>query len=128
MKQWKLYSALFLIFLAGLITGAVGTGLYNRQRQESLQRGGYPTVIRNIILDRLTRELGLEAGQRREVETVILETQAGLKELRNRYRPEAEALIAQGIVKMKGRLSAGQQARLDQLIAQERQRRTANGK
>jgi hypothetical protein len=116
LKRWKLYSALLLIFLAGLVTGAVGTGLYDRQRQESLHRGDYPTVIRNIILERLTRELVLEAGQRREVETVILETQAGLKDLRNRYRPEAEALIAQGIVKMKGRLSAGQQVRLDQLV------------
>lgn len=123
MKQWKIFSALSLIFLAGLVTGAVVTGLYEKHRYESLRQGDYPTAIRKVIMENLIRELHLKPEQQREMEAIIKETQSGLKELRRKYGPEAETLIAQGMVKMKGQLTPEQQSRLDQLHAQAKQRR-----
>jgi hypothetical protein len=124
LKKWKIVIALCLIFLAGLVVGAAITGLYDKHRYESLREGDYPAVVRKMIMKTLARELSLNAGQQREIEAIVKETQAGLKELRKRYGPEAEILIAQGLVKMKGSLTPEQQSRLDRLHAQGKQHRS----
>ena len=97
LKQWKILSALSLIFLAGLVTGAVVTGLYDKHRYESLHQGEYPAAIRKVVMETLARELSLNTGQRREIEAIVKETQAGLKELRMRYGPEAEIAIPDSV-------------------------------
>lgn len=110
------------------MTGAAITGLYDKHRHESLRQGDYPSAVRKMIMEMLTRELSLNTEQQREIEAIVKETQTGLKELRKRYGPEAEILIAQGLVKMKGRLTPEQQSRLDQLHAQGKQRRDLQAK
>jgi hypothetical protein len=126
LKEWKteIFGALSLIFLAGLVTGVVVTSLYDKHRYESLHQGDYPAAIRKVIMETLTKELSLNTGQQREIEAIVQETQSGLKELRKKYGPEAETLIAQGVVKMKDQLTAEQQARFDQLQAKAKQRRS----
>ena len=128
MKKWKIVSALSLIFLGGLVIGAAITGLYDKHRYESLRQGDYPSAVRKMIMEMLIRELSLNTEQQREIEAIVKETQAGLKELRKRYGPEAEILIAQGLVKMKGSLTPEQQSRLDRLHAQGNQRRSLQAK
>jgi len=128
LKKWKIVSALSLIFLAGLVTGAAITGLYDKHRHESLRQGDYPSAVRKMVMEMLTRELSLNTEQQREIEAIVKETQTGLKELRKRYGPEAEILIAQGLVKMKGGLTPEQQSRLDQLHARGKQRRDLQAK
>jgi Spy/CpxP family protein refolding chaperone len=73
-------------------------------------------------LDRLATELNLTAAQKLQVEAIMAEQHAARRAMHERFRTEREALKADTDGKLAQVLTAEQQAQLEQLRAERRQR------
>lgn len=114
MKKWKVWLAVILIFLSGVCTGTVGTGLVIRHKLTSMASEGSPAIGR-IISTVLSHRLQLNADQQILVSKSVQQTQARLAALRHQYTPQAKQIIDEGITDVKKNLSLEQQAELDRL-------------
>ncbi|MBF0337983.1 MAG: hypothetical protein HQL05_09125 [Nitrospirae bacterium] len=112
MKRWKFTTALILVFISGLLTGAVLTGLYIKQSMVKVIHGG-PPAIKKIIVKRLDEKLNLTQQQRVEVERIVAQTQGEILKLRQKNQPEIERIIESGITNMKASLTPEQQKTLE---------------
>lgn len=108
---------LLLAFALGVATGALGWGLYQ-------ERTGWwgphrdPERFRQILLQRLTRELGLTADQRRQVETTLREAGQEFARLREEIGPRVRDIRARSREKIRAILSPDQQAKFEALESQ----------
>lgn len=114
MKKWRLWAGITLVFLSGLIIGAVGTGLYVKMTIAGVLQGG-PPAVKKVIVKRLDGELALTADQKAEIDKIVSEAQARLLSLRLQHQPEIEEIIESSIGRMKTKLSKEQQEKLDKL-------------
>lgn len=121
MKKWKLWAGITLIFISGLIAGSAITGLYLKHRMEKAFHEG-PPAIKKLIMHKLTGELHLTDAQKSEIEKIVSETQTELQQLRLRHQPETEEILDRGLEQIKTRLSTEQQAKIDKLYGQAKQR------
>lgn len=116
MTRGKLWTGLIVLFLAGVLTGIVGTSLYHRyQHQHRWERG--PAAMQERIIKRLTRQLSLTPAQQAEIEPIVSQAHLKILQLRFAHQPEVEQILTQGIAELKGKLSAEQQDKLDELYA-----------
>jgi len=121
MTRGKLWSGLIVLFLAGTLTGIVGTSLYNRfEQQHRWERG--PAARHERIMKRLTQELSLSSAQQADIEPIVSRIYVEVLQLRFQHQPEVERILAHGIADLKAKLSADQQAKLDGLYARVQQR------
>lgn len=114
MKNWKLWSGIALVFLAGIAIGSAGTGLYIKHRLSGLLQEG-PSGIKRITVRKLTDELDLTKKQQAEIEKIVAEAQSGFQRLRAQNQPEIEGIIRESIMRMKAHLLPEQQKKLDEL-------------
>lgn len=114
MTKTRLWAGITLVFLSGLIIGAVGTGLYIRKTITGVLNEG-PPAVKKIIVKRLDKELDLTSNQKPEIEKIVSEAQSRLLTLRLQHQPEIEEIIESGISQMKTKLSKEQQLRLDKI-------------
>ncbi|MBF0606676.1 MAG: hypothetical protein SFH39_15320 [Candidatus Magnetobacterium sp. LHC-1] len=112
MKKWKFATALALVFVSGLLTGAVLTGLYIKHSMVKVIHGG-PPAIKKVIVKRLDEKLNLTQQQRVEVERIVAQTQGEILKLRQKNQPEIERIIESGIANMKASLTPEQQKTLE---------------
>jgi len=115
MKTWQLWSGVLVIFLAGILIGAAGTGIFLRHSIENIIQGG-PPEIAHLVSKRLTRQLDLSTDQQAKVDSVIRDTQRQLMELRRTVQPQTAAIIRNGAEQIRTELDAGQQQEFDQLL------------
>lgn len=121
MKKWKLWAGIVLIFIFGLIAGSAVTGLYVKHRMRMAFHEG-PPAIKKIIMNKLSDELRLTGDQKAEIEKIVSETQSGLQQLRLRHQPEAEEILDKGLGQIKTKLTTEQQAKIEKLYGQAKQR------
>lgn len=121
MKKWKIGAGIALIFISGLIAGSAVTGLYVKHRMERIFHEG-PPAIKRIIMHKLSDELHLTGDQKSEIEKIVSETQAGLQQLRLRHQPETEEILDRGLGQIKTKLTTEQQAKIEKLYGQAKQR------
>lgn len=114
MTKTRLWAGITLVFLSGLIIGAVGTGLYIKKTITGVLHEG-PPAVKKIIVKRLDKELDLTGNQKPEIEKIVSEAQSRLLTLRLQHQPEIEEIIESGISQMKTKLSKEQQLRLDKI-------------
>ncbi len=114
MKKWKIWLIIAIVFISGLIVGSAGTGFYMRQRVGGILHRG-PGAVKEMVMKKLTAELGLTTDQQADVEQIVEGTQYKLMQLRAQYRPQLEAIVSAGITDMKAKLSPEQQKKLDAL-------------
>jgi hypothetical protein len=110
-----------VIFVSGVVTGAVSTGLYAKHSVEHMLTGG-PPAARGFIVKRLVRELHLSDSQREQVEKVVCRAQAELMKIRQEQRPRVESVINGSIAEIKEHLSPDQHTKLDAMYEKARHR------
>jgi hypothetical protein len=116
MTRGKLWAGLVVLFLAGLLTGIVGTRLYHHYEQQYRWERG-PAAMHERIMKRLTHELSLTSAQQADVEPIVSRVHVEILQLRFQHQPEVEQVLARGVGELKIKLSPDQQAKLDGLYA-----------
>ena len=116
MTRGKLWGGLVILFVAGVLTGVVGTCIYHKYERD--QRGARgPEQRQERIMKRLTHELTLTPAQQADIGPIVRRTHAEIMQLRYRHQPEAEQILEHGVAEMKTKLSPDQQAKLDEVHA-----------
>ncbi|MBF0317064.1 MAG: hypothetical protein HQL04_02735 [Nitrospirae bacterium] len=114
MKRWQLTAAFVVVFISGVLTGSVFTGLYVKHSMIKVIHGG-PPAVKQVIVKRLDEKLNLTPQQRVEIERIIGQTQAEILKLRQKNQPEIERIIESGMVNMKTTLTPEQQKTLEDM-------------
>lgn len=117
MTREKLWIGLIVLFLAGTLTGIVGTMLYCRYEQEHRWEHG-PAARQDRVMKKLAHELSLTSSQRDAIKPIVARAHLELLTLRVRHQPEVEQILTDGMKNMKSALSPEQQGQLDALYAQ----------
>ena len=116
MTTGKLWGALAVLFVAGALTGIAGTTLYHQNEQEQRWERG-PAAKHERIMKRLTQELSLTPAQQADIEPMVSRAHVEILQLRFSHQPEVEQALTKGVAEIKTKLSAEQQAKLDELYA-----------
>ena len=116
MTRGKLWGALVVLFVAGALTGIAGATLYHHYEQEHRWERG-PAAKHERIMKRLTQELSLTPTQQSDIEPIVSRAHVDILQLRFSHQPEVEQALTQGMAEIKTKLSAEQQAKLDELYA-----------
>ena len=126
MARGKLWGGLIILFLAGILTGIVGTCFYHRYEQQHRGEGG-PAARQERLMKHLTQELSLTPEQQADIQPIVKRAHLDILQLRLQHQPEVERIFARGIVELKPKLSADQQTKLDGLYGK-LQRRWQNSR
>lgn len=121
MTRHKLWIGLLVLFLAGILTGSVGTTLYWQYEQDHQSERG-PAARQERVMKKLSHELSLDPTQQAAIKPIVERTYKNLLHLRFRHQPEVEQILAQGMTDMKAALAPEQQTKLDGLYARLRGR------
>jgi Spy/CpxP family protein refolding chaperone len=74
------------------------------------------------LLERLDRKLDLDARQKEQVRAILRETMAEVRQVRRQFRPQMEAAIGKGQVKISTLLTPEQRKKYEQMIAERKER------
>ncbi len=117
---------LLLAFLLGVASGALGFAVY-RSRWGWREAHQDPARFRQIVLNRLTRELKLRPDQRQQVEVLLRDAGEQFAKLREEIRPRYREIRLQTQEKIRAILDADQAkefaALLDRWQRREQERR-----
>jgi len=116
MSRGKLWGGLIVLFLAGMLTGIVGTCFYHWYEQQHRGEGG-PAARQERLMKHLTKELSLTPAQQADIQPIVKRAHLDILRLRVQHQPEVERILTRGIVELKPKLSADQQMKLDGLYA-----------
>lgn len=121
MSRTTLWFGLVVLFLAGTLTGVVGTSLYYQYEDEHRWDKG-PAGRQERIMKRLTQELSLASSQQAEIEPIVKRAHLEILRVRVQHQPDIDRILGVGMDELKTKLSPEQQAKLDRLHAQLQQR------
>ena len=122
MKGWKSVISVILIFLLGGIAGALLMHRTDQQKIESIMHGESGTT-REFIVTRLNRELSLDAAQLEQLQTIVRETHAEIRNVRKEYRPQIDEVIKRSQDKVRAILRPEQLETFNKLVAERQKRR-----
>ena len=126
MKNFKAIAGILLVFLLGAAGGALVTHLICKARFEHFLSGGH-RMREDVIVERLTKKLGLDGSQQEQVRVIMHETHEGIRQIRSRMHPQIEALLTAGQDRIKAVLRPDQREKFDRIIAEWKQRRPPEG-
>lgn len=116
MNKLKLATGVILVFLVGALAGALGSGIYYKQRVRLFEAGGPPMTARvQIVLERFSNKLDLTRAQRIELEKIVRESQEKILALGRELLPEIEKINEQSFALMRDALNSEQNKKLDVL-------------
>ncbi len=119
MNKIRVYAALLVIFISGVVVGTVGTSLYVRHQIRSkinaLIRGNDQVAVQ-LVMANLSRALDLSSEQRRHIHPFVDTAVKRVRILRAHLRPQFEKVFLQASGKMKPYLNEDQQKKLDRLM------------
>ena len=121
MKGWKAVAGVVLVFFLGVLAGGIGVYRFHRQRMDRVFRGE-PGAMSGFLVQRLSRELDLDATQRTRVADVVRRTHEEMQTLRRQLHPQLGELMEKGRREIRAELHPDQQARFDRIV-EERHRR-----
>ena len=111
-----------LVFVAGAVLGIAATHFYAGRLD-----GGWrisPHEYRLQLLAKLTKDLGLDEGQQREVEVILDEIGERFRSVREAIEPEFEAIRSERAERIMSLLDQQQRAKYESIL-EERERRRA---
>ena len=117
MSRITLWFGLLVLFLAGALTGAVGTSLYYQYEDEHRWDRG-PAGRQERIMKRLTQELSLAPSQEADIEPIVKRAHLEILRIRVQHQPDIDRILALGKEELKAKLSPEQQMKLETLHAQ----------
>jgi hypothetical protein len=113
-QEYKVYVGVVLVFLLGVLIGALGTGIYSKKRM-TLFTEHQPWARKAFMMKILAAELDLTPSQQGEIEKVVDTLLLELGEFRKKHQPELQEILAKHFVLVKDKLSTVQQQKLDKL-------------
>jgi len=121
MKNIRPLYCIIVVFLLGVLGGALGAHLYYKCRMDSHWGHGGENREERIV-NRLDRELDLSAAQREQVKGIVHDTHEEIKGIRRQFRPQMDAAIEKSRVKIDAILSPEQKKKLEKMIAERKER------
>jgi hypothetical protein len=112
-NKWKLIAGLLLVLFLGIVTGAIGTGLYVKYRLAPFQKGSKAKEA--VILERLSKELNLTPNQKTKIGPIVKQMIERRRAHYQKYRPEVKAIMDQGFSQIKEELNEDQKKKLKAL-------------
>ena len=127
MQRWKVVLRYALVFMLGLVLGMAGSRLAHKHRFAQVMQNR-PDAQRQMMMSHLTRQLQLTKPQQIEIGPIVDAQLKALSDVRQRYRPEVQAIFQQAEDEMKTHLLPAQQQKLDQIMEQMQKRRPMHGR
>ena len=126
MKLSRLTIALYvgLIFASGVVLGVFGHSLY---AVSTVKSNPTPEAVRKKRLAEMQTRLKLSDEQFAKINSIYDETRAGFHEVRERYRPQLDALEKVQREKVRSILSPEQQAEYEKMLKEREQHEKQNG-
>jgi len=121
MKQWKIVSGILMVFLLGVLAGALLEHRVYQHRLGRFYRGG-PQAAEDAIVRRLSRDLSMDDAQREQLRGIVHEAQAEIAPIRRQIRPRVEEIIEGAQAKVREILHPDQQQKFDKLVAERKAR------
>ncbi len=112
--QLKVLAGVLAIFLLGGIIGGLGAGIYLRHRVEQFARKA-PKDHKEILMERLSRELGLTESQKPDVERIVSTTEIEIRQLLQESRIKFTEITARRNAEMKAILTLDQYHKLENM-------------
>ncbi len=109
----KLIAGVALVFIVGVLIGSVGTRLFFRHHHEAFT--GERANRTAFIMKRLSKELKLTDTQKVAVQHIVEQTQDRLRAHFVEQRPEVQAIVNDGFLRVKNELTDDQKKKLDEL-------------
>lgn len=122
MKKWKAAVSIMILFLLGAAAGALVTHKIDQERIENILNGEQKTT-REFIVQRLNRELDLDATQLEQLRAIVRETHTEVKNVRRQIRPQIEEILSHSQDKVRAILRPDQRVKFEQIIAERRKKR-----
>lgn len=123
MSRTAIIAGLVVLFVAGMLCGIAGTSFYyTYEREQRGERGA--AAQHDRIMTRLTQELALTAEQRADIEPIVTGAHVAILELRFAHQAEIEAILMNGMVALRAKLSPEQQTGLEAMYARLQRRWT----
>jgi flagellar motility protein MotE (MotC chaperone) len=112
--------SLAAVFVAGAVLGIAATSFYaGRLDSRSILS---PHEYRAQLLEKLTKDLGLDEGQQQQVEVILDEIGERFRSVREAIEPELEAIRGERADRIMSLLDQGQRAKYVTIL-EERERR-----
>lgn len=108
----KIIGLLILIFLLGTATGGLGYRLLQQKGYFSLP----PRHHRDEVVEKFTRELGLNPSQSQQLNVILGETEEKFRELNKSVKPQADAIRQEGRNKIRAMLTAAQKPKFEEML------------
>jgi len=125
-KLSRLTIALYvgLIFSCGVVLGVFGHSLYSVSTVKSVGNG--PDDVRKRTLAEMRTRMKLSDDQVSKINSIMDETRAQFHEVRERYRPEMDALQKNQRDKVRALLSPAQLAEYEKMLKEREERQKQN--
>jgi hypothetical protein len=112
MKTMKLLLLVALVFLAGGVSGVVGTRIVVRRVVGEVI--SHPETVQPRLERTLAFRLGLDGDQRAKVHAILSDTHEQLQVLRKEYRPKVILVLSNANDQISALLTPEQRARFEQ--------------
>ncbi len=111
----KAVAGVIVVFVLGVITGVLGTGLVIRHGiREFAERA--PDRHRDVLMRRLTRELTLTDAQRPQAEAIVQSGGQEIRRLLQQSHTDFSEIMQRKTAELKTILTPEQQQRLDRML------------
>lgn len=121
MTRWKAIVSIIAVFLLGALAGAIVAQRIYQQRIEGIIRGE-PRTTKEFIVRRLNRELHLDAAQLEQLKAIVQETHTEMRNVRKRFRPQLEEILARSQDKIRAILRPDQLERYEKIVAERKKK------
>lgn len=126
MKKWKAIVGILLVFLLGALAGALVAHQTYQQRMEGIIKGESRTA-REFIVRRLNRDLHLDAIQLEQLRVIVKETHVEMRDLRKKYRPQTEEILARSQDRVRAILRPDQLEKYEKIVSERKKKREDEG-
>lgn len=104
-----------LVFLAGLVAGAMGGAKLTERRVRSVIESG-PEAIDRLIVRRLASRLTLRPAQREEIQRIVSAGRSEIEALRAANQPRVRAILLDARTAIRTQLDADQAPEFDRIV------------
>ena len=112
---WKTLLSLTLIFIAGVVSGAVGSGIYVRRVMHEMLNAG-PREIEQATLKRVSSALNLSPQQEKQMQPIVRQAHERLMGLRAAHQGEIDGILGEARHQAEEFLNSDQQVKLERVL------------
>lgn len=120
--------SLILVFASGTVVGALGYRSYALSTVSAKSPPKSPEDYRREYISEMHHRLGLEAAQVQKLETILDETRAKFRELRERSKPEMKMIQDNQTAEINAMLTPAQQVEYEKFRKERDEKRKADQK